>query len=81
MEKKKKKKEEIGKSGTSSRIFNNVFSGPNLELRLIRKMNRWDLRNPEVYSCATVYDVTLFTKSSIAQNVHFQLRDEFQGKL
>ena len=42
-------------------------------------MNRWDLRNPEVYSCASVFDVTMLAKPSVAQNVQFQLRDEFQG--
>ena len=57
-----------------------MILGPNLELRLIRKINRWDLRNPDIYSCATVFDVTMLAKPSIAQNVQFQLKSEFQGK-
>lgn len=56
-----------------------LFKGPNLEIRLIRKMNRWDLRNPEVYSCASVFDITMLAKPFVAQNVQFQLRNEFQG--
>ena len=51
----------------------------NLEIRLIRKLNRWDLRNSDLYSCASVFDVTLLAVPQIAQQVQFHLRDGFQG--
>ena len=52
----------------------------NLEIRLIRKLNRWDLRNPDLYSCASVFDVTLLAVPQITQQVQFHLRDGFQGE-
>ena len=51
----------------------------NLEIRLVRRLLRWDLRERTVYSGAIVYDCTYVAKGQIYQNAAFMLREEFQG--
>ena len=62
------------------RIFNFNFKGRNLDLRLIRRLVRWDLRDPRCYSNAVVYDVTFLARGNLFQNVHFSLQDELKSK-
>ena len=63
----------------SKRLCNHN-SGKNLDLRLIRRICRWDLRDPHCYSNAVVYDVTYFAKGNLFQNVHFSLQDDLKSK-
>ena len=52
----------------------------NVELKLIRKIPRWDLRNPSIYSNAVVYDCTARARGNLYQILHFHLRNEFQSR-
>ena len=61
-----------------------LFLGPphleqNLEIRLIRKLMRWDLRVTTLYSSACVYDVTFIARGNIYQSASFFLIAEFKG--
>ena len=86
--KRERKEEREKKEGRSLEILLKIHHsqylinllGMNLEIRLIRKLNRWDLRNPDLYSCASVFDVTLLAVPQITQQVQFHLRDGFQGE-
>ena len=54
--------------------------GRNLDLRLIRRLVRWDLRDPRCYSNSVVYDITFLARGNLFQNVHFSLQDELKSK-
>ena len=59
-------------------------SGPpqlerNLEIRLIRKLTRWDLRTINLYSSATVFDTTFIARGNVYQSASLYLIDEFKG--
>lgn len=58
----------------------NQFIGPNLEMRLVRRLLRWDLRERTIHSGSVVYDCTFISHGHIYQNAAFMLREEFQGK-
>ena len=65
-----------------SHLFNKLsyLIGKNLDLRLIRRICRWDLRDPHCYSNAVVYDITFYARGNLFQNVHFSLQDELKSK-
>ena len=58
-----------------------MFLVPNLEMRLVRRLMRWDLRERSIYSGAVVFDCTFISRGHIYQNAAFMLREEFQGKI
>ena len=55
------------------------FLGRNLDLKLIRRLCRWDLRVPTCYSNAAVYDITYRARGQVYQNVQFSLQSELKG--
>ena len=55
------------------------FLAQNLEMRLIRRLIRWDLREKSIYSGAVVFDCTFIARGHIYQNAAFMIREEFQG--
>lgn len=57
-----------------------LLLGPNLDLKLLRRLTRWDLHDPRLFSSAAVYDVTFCARGSLFQTVQFKLREELQGK-
>lgn len=57
------------------------FLAQNLEMRLIRRLIRWDLRETSIYSGAVVYDCTFIARGHIYQNAAFMIREEFQGTI
>ena len=58
-----------------------AFLAQNLEMRLIRRLIRWDLRENSIYSGAVVYDCTFIARGHIYQNAAFMIREEFQGRI
>ena len=51
-----------------------------VELFLIRKLNRWDLRDSFLYSHACVYDITSRTYGNLGQTLHDRLHMELTGE-
>ena len=50
-----------------------------MEVRLLRRLLRWELKEPGLFSSAAAYDCTMITQSNIHQNVAFFFKDEFEG--
>ena len=60
--------------------FRKIYLEENLEIRLIRKLGRWDLRSNYLYSVASAFDVTYLAKGNIYEHAFFRLKTEFQGE-
>ena len=52
---------------------------PTLDIRLLRRLCRWELRNKSLYSCAVVYDCTMISDGNAYQTTYLRLQDEFKG--
>ena len=54
--------------------------GRNVDLRLLRKLPRWDLRSQALYSTAVVYDITGLARENHYQMMFFMLSEELRRK-
>ena len=62
------------------REFKKIYLEENLEVRLVRKLGRWDLRSHGLYSTASAFDVTYLAKGNIYEHAFFKLKRELQGE-
>ena len=76
----KKKAEDLPGTISTYYQYRDLVLGQNLEIRLVRRLLRWDLRERSIYSGAVVYDCTYLAKGQIYQTAAFMLREEFQGR-
>ena len=52
-----------------------------LDLRLLRRILRWDLKESSLFSCATTYDITMLSTPQNYQQVMFGLKNDLEGTL
>ena len=57
-----------------------AFLATNLDIHLIRRISRWELRNPSIHSCAAVYDCTMISSGTSYQTTYLRLQEEFRGE-
>ena len=70
-----------GKISNYILIFYRIkFLGKVTEVRLVRRLPRWDLRSQTLYSTASVYDITALTRDNRHQLLYFKMSDELRSK-
>lgn len=53
-----------------------------LEVKLLRKSRRWDLNDKEMFSSASLVDLTLLlTGQADPQDIHLQCASDLKGKI
>ena len=56
------------------------FLGKETEVRLVRRLPRWDLRSQTLYSTASVYDITALARDNRHQLLYFKMSDELRSE-